>query len=221
MPTVIKSTDRNRGIQGVAFNFDDMAAKADVYLDGIRAEAARILTAAQKEAVSIRQKAEAEARDAGYQAGRNEVDQMVEKKLGTQLATLLPAISSAVEEIQHAKQAWLTHWEKSAVGLACAIASRLIRRELSTTPEITLDLIRETLELAVGSSHLRIHLNPDDHQTLAPRVQTLIKELAGLAATEVVSDPHVSPGGCRVETSFGSIDQQFEAQLARIEEELT
>ena len=29
-----------------------------------------------------------------------------------------------------------------------------------------------------------------------------------------------NPGGCRIETLHGSIDQQFEAQLARIEEEL-
>jgi flagellar assembly protein FliH len=218
MPTVIKSTDRNRGIQRVAFNFDDMAAKADEYLGGIRAEAARILTDAHKEARAIRKKAEAEARDAGYKAGRNEVEQMVEKKL---LATLLPAISSAMKEIQLAKQSWLAHWEKTAVGLACAIASRLIRRELSATPEITLSLIRETLELAAGSSHLRIHLNSDDHQTLGRQVRTLTRELAGLAATEIVSDPEISPGGCRVETSLGIIDQQFEAQLARIEEELT
>jgi flagellar biosynthesis/type III secretory pathway protein FliH len=37
----------------------------------------------------------------------------------------------------------------------------------------------------------------------------------------VVADPQVSLGGCRVETRFGVIDQQFEAQLARIEQELT
>jgi flagellar biosynthesis/type III secretory pathway protein FliH len=36
----------------------------------------------------------------------------------------------------------------------------------------------------------------------------------------LVSDATVTAGGCRVETRFGTIDQQFEAQLARVEEEL-
>ncbi|MFQ5550985.1 MAG: FliH/SctL family protein [Gemmatimonadales bacterium] len=40
-------------------------------------------------------------------------------------------------------------------------------------------------------------------------------------AIDIVADSAVSPGGCFVETEFGNIDQQFETQLARIEEELT
>ena len=81
--------------------------------------------------------------------------------------------------------------------------------------------MREALELAAGEDHLRLHLNPADHETLGPRVTLLIKELSGLATPEVVADPAITRGGCRVETRFGVIDQQFEAQLARIEEELT
>ena len=44
--------------------------------------------------------------------------------------------------------------------------------------------------------------------------------IAPLANTELVADPQITQGGCRVETRFGVIDQQFEAQLARIEDEL-
>ena len=43
--------------------------------------------------------------------------------------------------------------------------------------------------------------------------------MAGLGDAELVADPAITPGGCRVETRFGVIDQQFETQLARIEEE--
>ena len=93
--------------------------------------------------------------------------------------------------------------------------------EARQTPEITLTLLREALELAAGSTHLRIHLNPADHETLGPQAETLIAEFSSLGPAKLVADPQVTPGGCRVETRFGIIDQQFEAQLARIEEELT
>jgi flagellar assembly protein FliH len=217
MSTIIKAADLSQDLQGVAFNFDDMTAKAQRYLDQVRAEAARVVTQAHKEAEAIREQARVE----GRRAGQAEIEHIVEKQLAGQLATLLPAIRQVVQDVEHAKQAWLAHWEKSGVHVAAAIAERLIRRELSQTPQITLTLVREALELAVGSSQLRIHMNPGDHQALGPQVETVIAELSPLGSAELVADPEIRPGGCRVETRFGVIDQQFEAQLARIEEELT
>jgi flagellar assembly protein FliH len=213
MSSIIRATDRNRGTHGAAFNFDDMAAQADQYLRKVRAEAAKIVLTAQEEAAAIRQRAERDGRQAAVQA----VEQIVQR----QLATVLPALHKAIQDIQHAKQAWLTHWEAGAVHVATAIAQRLIRRELDQHPEITLTLVREALELAAGNAELRIHLNPEDHQALASQVNMLIKELSGLARAELIADPEITKGGCRVETRFGVIDQQFEAQLKRIEEELT
>jgi len=217
MSTIIKATDRNQAVQSVAFNFDDMAVKAEHYLKKVRAEAARIVAKARQDAVAVRKQAENE----GRQAGQRMVEQMVEKQFAGQLETLLPALRRAIEEIHHAKQAWLTQWERSTVHLAAAIARRLIRRELSENPEITLTLVREALELAAGSPQVRIELNPADHETLGPQIQSLVEELSHLAPAELVASAEISPGACRVETRFGVIDQRFEAQLARIEEELT
>jgi len=213
MPTIIRATDSNRDVQGVAFNFDDMAARANRYLDKVREEALEMLTKAHEEANTIREAAKQE----GYQAGL----QMVEELVGKRLATALPALKRVTDDIRNAKQAWLTHWEASAVRVAAAIAERLIRGELSQRPEITLTLVREALELAAGSSRLRIHLNPADREAIGEQAEMLIGELATLTTAELVADPEITPGGCRVETNFGIIDQQFESQLARIEEELT
>ena len=212
MPTIIRATDFNRGVHSMAFNFDDMAAQANQYLEKVREEAGQIVAKAQEEAKVIREKAE---RD-GRQAAMESVEGMVRK----QLATVLPALRQVIDDIQHAKQAWLTHWEASAIHVAAAIAERLIRGELSQRPEITLALIREALELAAGSSRLRIHINPADRQAIGQQVEMLINELSTLTTAELVADPEITPGGCRVETNFGVIDQQFEAQLKRIEEEL-
>lgn len=217
MSTIIKAADSDRSVRGVAFNFEDMTAKAKQYLKEVRAEAAQIVAEAQQEADQIRR----QARDEGYEAGREEIDQIVEAQLADQVATLLPALRQAVDDVRHAKQAWLAHWEKSGVHVAAKIAERLIRKELRETPEITLTLLREALELASGSTRLRIHMNPADHETLGPQAESLIAEFSSLGPTKLITDPQVTAGGCRVETRFGMIDQQFETQLARIEEELT
>ena len=123
-------------------------------------------------------------------------------------------------ELNDSKADWLRRWEQSAVSVASAIAERIIRQELNRQPEIAHQWIAEALRLAAGSATIRLHLNPIDHEHFGSQVERLAQSMCQLAATEIVPDPDVSAGGCRVETKFGEIDQQIEAQLARIQEEL-
>jgi flagellar assembly protein FliH len=217
MATIIKSRDRAHKSHGVAFNFEDMAIQAGKYLESVRANAAGIIAEAQQQAAGIRQTAEAEGRKAGERAH----DELLEIKVAQTLETALPAVRQAAAELQQAKQAWLAKWEQSAVHLAAAMAARVIRQELARSPQIPLELVREGLDLAAGSAELRIHMSPADQAALGGEVERLIGELSMIGSAAVVSDPAVSTGGCRIETKFGVIDQQFEAQLARIEQELT
>jgi flagellar assembly protein FliH len=108
---------------------------------------------------------------------------------------------------------WLVH-------LATRIAERVIRREVQHEPQISLGLIKEALELASGSQKITLHMNPEDRAALGDSVQQLAVRMLKLGPVQVLSDASVSRGGCRVSSEFGSIDQQIESQLQRIEAEL-
>jgi flagellar assembly protein FliH len=217
MSSIIKATDRNRGIHGVAFNFEDMASSADVYLGKIRDQARQILAQAVEEAKGIRQRAEAEGRQAGQQA----IETMVSEKVARQLDTVVPALQQAIGQIESSRPGWLAHWEQRAVHLAAAIAGRIVRRQLAADPRITVEWVREALELARGSSEMRILLHPDDHAALGGQIERLAGEFSRLGTTTISPDEQIARGGCRIETRHGAVDQQLEAQLARIEAELT
>jgi flagellar assembly protein FliH len=214
---VIKPNQSQRGIRSATFNFEDLGQQAEEYLDRVRSQAQEIVAEARRQADSIRREAQQQGREEGQRA----IEQLVEQQVGRQMQTLLPALREVVGGIQQARQSWLTHWEGRAVHLAAAMAARVVRRELRHAPEITVDLVRESLELAAGNSQIRVLLNPADHQALGGQVRTLIEELARVGPAEVIADAAISPGGCRIETRHGAIDQQVEAQLARIEAELT
>jgi flagellar assembly protein FliH len=217
MGSVIKASGPNRAADGMSFNFQDMHLQADQYLHGIHAQAEQILKAATTEAEKIRRQAEHQ----GHQAAIRAVERVMEEKVGKQVASLIPALRSAVDGIRDLQQSRLEAWEKSAVHVACQIAGRVIRREVAKEPQITLELVREALEMAAGSPQIVLRLHPSDHATLGPHVQQLASEIGRVGNSEVVADQSITPGSCRVDTRYGSIDQQFEAQLARIEEELT
>ena len=216
MATVIKASGPIRSVDGALFNLDDMSGKANQYLDQIRLQAAKIVQQAQQEAEAIRKRAESDGQRAALQA----VERITEDKVSKQMSTLLPALRQTVESLAQAKQAWLNHWEKKAVHVACAIAGRITRRNVREEPEITVQLVREALELAAGSSEIKVRLHPQDFTSLGGQVKRLSEQSSKLGAISVISDPEITLGSCRVDTRFGTIDQQFEAQLARIEEEL-
>jgi len=196
-----------------ALNFDDIAAEADRRLVQARIDAAHLVAEAQSSADEIRR----QAAEAGCRSAMQEVERMVAE----QTAPALAAVRQAAAELQNARQAWLSHWETAVVQLAAAMAAKIIRRELQRQPEITLALVREALELAAGSPNIRVRLHPDDHRALGAQVQSLIDAMSAVGEADVTADAAIAPGGCRVETRFGAIDQQIESQLQRIVEELT
>ena len=202
---------------GTAFQLVDLNERADHHLGQLRKEAVRIVAEARAEAARIRAQAEQEGRAAALTTAEKTAQTRVDQQIGT----LLPAVKQAIQEIQVSRDAWLRHWESSAVSLAAAIAARVIRSELTRQPEIPLKLVREALELCAGKGHVIVHLHPQDFVLLGDQAKRLATELSRLSPAEVVADDQVTAGGCRVSTEFGEIDQRFESQLARITSELT
>ncbi len=119
------------------------------------------------------------------------------------MEAILPALRSVVQETATAKEAWLAKWERDGVRLATKIAERILRRELTTRPELPLTLVREALDLSASGEAVRISLNPEDLQAFGKQIDTLLREMKRTAEAEVVQDPTIARGGCRVETKHG------------------
>lgn len=221
MSSVIKASGRritgSLGVQPIPFSFSDLTSQADDYVVQIRCEATKIVEEARAEADRIREEAEKEGQHAALRA----LERVMDEKVGKYMRSLMPAMQKAVADIEHSKQEWLHHWQRVAVKTACAIAQRVIRRELNHQPEILDDWIREALDLASGCDEIRLHLNPTDCENLRGEDKSFSQQLEQLGPATVVPNADIHPGGCRVETKFGSIDQQIESQLKRIEQELT
>lgn len=216
MATIIKTTTRDENVRPTAFNFDDMSAKANVYVQQVREQAAKIVADARKEAEQIRRQAEID----GLKAAQKQMQAQVEAETARRMQTVIPAVQAAVAELKSSKSAWQAHWEATGVRLATRIAERILRAQLPAAPELPLKLVREALELSIAADGIRVLLNPTDHQHLGKQIETLTKELTPTGGVEIVADERITAGGCKIETRHGSIDQQIATQLQRIEEEL-
>jgi flagellar assembly protein FliH len=221
MATIIRKdnpreTPSGREVQPVAFSFSDMRGQANDYLGTVRTEAAKIVQQAHQQAEQIRRQAEV----AGRKAAEAAVERILDERVGKRMETLLPALETLLAEMNNTKAQLLNRWEQSALKVATAIAERIIRREVAHDPQITLDLIADTLRLAAGMTEITLHISPTDYEHLGTQVTRLAETVGHLAPSAIVADADVSPGGCCVKTKFGEIDQQIESQLRRIENEL-
>ena len=221
MATIIKRESQQfpsgAELRNVAFDLTDMESQADVYLQKVRVEAAKIVQQAEQEAAQIRQNSE----QAGKQAAEAAVERVLDEKVSKQMKTLLPALAAAVQQIEDSRQAWLRHWETSATGLACEIAQKLVRRELQSQPQIALEWMQDALRMCAGTAEITIRISPTEFETLGKQIDQLAAVFHTAGKATVLADEAISVGGCRIETEFGEIDTQLETQLKRLQEELS
>jgi len=164
----------------------------------------------------------------GYADGENKaltdyqerLQQEADKITRDAFQTLMPALETAIEKLASAENIFLSRWEECALQVATTIAQQAINRELPNMIDVPLKLLREALELAVGSVRLKIRMNPNDAEALRQEIDTLMNQITPAAETEVIADIRISPGGCYLETTCGTIDQRIDSRLERIVSEL-
>jgi len=100
--------------------------------------------------------------------------------------------------------------QRQLVSLAGAIARQIVRRELKTNPDEIVAVVRETVALLpLTARDVRVHLNPED----AKLVRSRLVEASSDRAWNIVEDPILTRGGCRVSSENSTIDAQLEQRL--------
>jgi flagellar assembly protein FliH len=216
-------------VQPLPYNATDPVAKTESQVAKLRSQIDELQRKAQAEAAKLLAAAREQGFRKGYEDGlaqgksaaakqfRAEVDQ----ELARRIQTLTPALAEVVAKLVQARDEWIGHWEQMAIRLACAVAGRIVRRELGEPGDVVHRVLAESIGLIGRCPAVTISLNPTDLETLTSNAHEWEELTRPLGTIKVVSEPTVTPGGCRLETDFGTIDATIEAQLARIEQELT
>lgn len=154
---------------------------------------------------SIQKEAYKEAWDKGHadglKAGEAEAMARVNR-----LDELLTSLASPFDELDD-------QVEKQLVELSMTVVRQLFRREISEQPTHVIGVVREAIQLLpLASRSVLVHLHPDD----AAIIRECLSPADGEPAWNIVEDPLMSRGGCRVTTENSRIDATAEARLNKI-----
>lgn len=183
------------------------ADAAAAILEEARAEAERILAAAQAEAAYIRQA----AREHGLQEARLIARQESEAALKGEFATIRAIAASIAEE----RRRILAASEQELVALATAIAERVVCEQAAVDQAIVQSVVRAALARIGAEDGVRLLVNPADLEA----VQAVLGErpLADDGRqVEIVADGSITRGGCLVKVAAGTVDARIESQFAEV-----
>jgi flagellar assembly protein FliH len=154
---------------------------------------------------------EVRARKEGREEGEAQARAEYEKKLAAEHEALAQAVRGFVQE----RETYFGHVEAEVVGLALAIARKILHREAQVDPLLLAGVVRVGLEKVAVGTRVRLRVPPDQ----IPAWQEFFAQQPGLQSVpELMGDAALGPGHCRLETELGSTDLTLETQLKEIEQ---
>jgi flagellar assembly protein FliH len=141
----------------------------------------------------------------GYQAGQQQVREQVER-----LQQLLGDLARPFEQLD-------SEVENELLQLAMALSKQIVRRELRLEPTQIIAVVREAISsLPIAVRDVRVHLHPED----ASIIRQYLAPTENERAWELVEDPVMMRGGCRVITATSRVDARLETRLGKVLSEL-
>jgi type III secretion protein L len=125
-------------------------------------------------------------------------------------------MAKASEEIARAKiQAGqiLSDSEKDIIELALKVAAKIIGRDLQRDPEIITEICATATESARAAKAMILRVNPKDGALLREKKPKLMEQIGRTLELAIRDDADVEPGGCLIQTEFGTIDAQLKTQF--------
>ena len=154
----------------------------------------------------------AQARAEGFRAGHGEG---LEAGRREALAQMAPRVAR-IDEMLGVLNADLLRIDRElaadVVQLALIVARNLVGAALEVHPEIVQTSVEEALrQMAHNYGPVHLTVNPQD----AALVREVLKASSRTPGWSLKEDPHISRGGCRVETTGGEVDATIESRWQR------
>lgn len=148
----------------------------------------------------------------GFDAGvahANAMHDERERQAGGQLAERMEALTAA---FHHRLEAIERDIADQVVAMALDVARHALRATLAVQPETIIPIVQEALASIIDDSvRLHLYLNPRDEALVRAELGPKLAQ----SGCEIIADPALRAGGCRIETARAEIDATVETRWRR------
>lgn len=188
-----------------------------------RASSRSVLNSEEFEAKSAAQKiieeAKAQAAEILAQAERDKEDIFAQAQAEGAEAAAAEATGELAKAKMQAGQV-LADSEASLVKLALQVAEKIIGEDLKRDPQVVLAICATAIEQVRYAKAMVLRVNPSDGALLREKRPRLMERVARTVDIAIKDDPEVEPGGCILQTEFGTVDAQLKTQFEMLRQVL-
>ena len=205
----------------------DAKDKAEDLIRAAREQAEQIVAAAKEEANQwwqnqrdedevFREQIRLASYEEGYVQGSKEAELRIEQQFEARISEGRYVLEQAYE----ASRQTISEAEPFLIDLSCAVAEKIIGKQLSLSPELVLDMIRSALRRSMDKETVTLCVSPAQFSYVQSVRDELSNAIDAQVELRILPDPSVQDRGCVIKTSFGSIDARVETQLTEIKQAL-
>jgi flagellar assembly protein FliH len=206
------------------FSIRDIELQAQALLLRSRRAAEILLAEAQREGEQIKARAREEGFATGKQEGlekglaegRKTGHESALAEIKPQLTKTWTALTAAVNQFEADRHDLECAGIHQVVKLAASIARRVTKLQASIDPQVLIENVKEAMKLAVAAADVRIVVHPSQRETLMNELPRLQMQWPTVKHVELIEDPAVGVGGCRILLRQGEIDARIDEQLDRV-----
>lgn len=210
------------------FSMKDIEDHARRLLLKARKQAEQLLIEAQAEGEKLKAQAKAAGHAEGTRQGLAEGHAEGRKSGHAQalaehtaaLTTLVSTLTTIATEINATRHQLEDEAAGAVVQLSVSIARKVTKLQGQRDPGVLSANVDAAARMVVRATDVRLSLHPSQRDILLSELPALKTQWPALAHVELVDDPTLSPGGCRIRTRGGLIDADLDAQVDRIALEL-
>jgi flagellar assembly protein FliH len=210
------------------FSLTDIEAHARGLLARAREKVDALLIAAQTEAESLKRAGHAQGMADGKRQGLAQGLEEGKKAAHAQalaehrekFTAATTALTKAASEFEAARGDLESKGLRSVIELAAAISRRVTKRQAMLEPEVLSANLQGAMKLVCHWTDVRVAVHPSQMKTLKAELPNIQAAWPQFKHVELMEDPALSPGGCRLFTANGAIDGDLDSQLDRVIEQL-
>ncbi|WP_172839038.1 FliH/SctL family protein [Thermanaeromonas toyohensis] len=198
---------------------ENVKERAELLLEEARREAESLREKAQKEVEALKRQGWEEGYRAGWEEGHRDGLQAAKAEAEILRREGEKIREQAREVLKEAKEVYketLKEAEEQVLELALEIAEQIVGRQVELNRDIVLDIAHKAIQRVAEGQFYTIYASPDEAALLRQHREELLKEAPPKARLQIIADPALKPGGCRVETESGFVDATVDTQLMEV-----
>jgi flagellar assembly protein FliH len=195
------------------FQVSDIVSEAA----GIEDIRRRNLEAAVEETVLQRMKdIEEQAYRQAYDLGMIEGEKRAFDDKKADLEARLAQFDELLQKFNDVKVNLLQQNEVHLMHLVFKIAEKIAMHEVIGNKESIANFIRQVTESLAVDDRVNVHVSKDDFTFIEETRAKLEKQSGTFEKVKLISEADMTPGGCVIESNFGTIDATVEQRVAKV-----